>query len=85
MQACVLTLRQHNKVAGVVVELVVIDVVDDLVRGELPAFALLDDVAVLGDLDAVHADVSVATLDPATAADPSPIMASQVAARLPGS
>ena len=49
-----LSSAEDDEVARVVVERVAIDVVDDLVRCELPPFALLDDVSVFGDLHAVH-------------------------------
>lgn len=65
-----------GEVLGAVVELLPVPVVNDFVPRELPTLALFNDVQVLGDLLAIDVDVAVAALDPALAANDSPVVAS---------
>lgn len=80
MKPLVFSARDNDEVVGRIVERVAIGVMDDLGEGELPTFALLDDMPVFGDLDAIHADVAIATLHPTLAADRTPVVTSPVAA-----
>jgi hypothetical protein len=67
MNAAVLCPRQDDEVLRVVIEWIAIDVVNDLVVGELPPQPLLNNVSMLSDLHTIDVDVLVAALHPALA------------------